>query len=186
MTKIMSTTAVMLVLSAGIAAAQSTTSPSATPAPSTTITTVTTSSVQPLTSVPTTSAPVTNWYKQPVYDQADSRIGEIDDVLVERDGKVTTLIIGVGGFLGIGEKHVAVPFDSVKVTSKDNNKWYLVMNSTKEALTNAPGYRYDRSAMVWMPAASPATTGSTMTPATRSPATTAPAAPAPAAPAPAR
>jgi hypothetical protein len=38
-------------------------------------------------------------------------LGEIMDVLVDRDGKVTALIIGVGGFLGLGEKDVAVPFN---------------------------------------------------------------------------
>ena len=46
------------------------------------------------------------------------------DVLVDRAGKATALIIGVGGFLGMGEKDVAVPFDAVQVTSKDNNKWF--------------------------------------------------------------
>ena len=67
---------------------------------------------------------VTNWYKQNVYDPSDNKIGEIMDVLVDREGKVTALIVGVGGFLGMGEKDVAVPFNAVQVTSKDNNKWY--------------------------------------------------------------
>src|SRR5712671_3561943 len=63
-----------------------------------------------------------------------------------------------GGFLGLGEKHVAVPYDAVRMTTKDSNKWYLVMNSTKDALKNAPGYKFDRTAMTWMP--ENATTGS--------------------------
>jgi hypothetical protein len=73
------------------------------------------------------------------------------DVLVDRAGKATALIIGVGGFLGMGEKDVAVPFDAVQVASKDNNKWYLVMNSNKDALKSAKGFKYDRNAMTWMP-----------------------------------
>jgi hypothetical protein len=73
------------------------------------------------------------------------------DVLVDREGKATALIIGVGGFLGMGEKDVAVPFGAVQVTSKDNNKWYLVMNSSKDALKSAKGFKYDRNAMTWMP-----------------------------------
>ena len=81
----------------------------------------------------------------------DNKIGEIMDVLIDKSGKVTGLIIGVGGFLGMGEKDVAVPFDAVKVTSKDNNKWYLVMNSNKDALKSAKGTKYDRNAMTWMP-----------------------------------
>jgi PRC-barrel domain len=40
------------------------------------------------------------------------------DVLMDRDGKVTELIVSVGGFLGLGEKDVAVPFNAVQPTSK--------------------------------------------------------------------
>jgi sporulation protein YlmC with PRC-barrel domain len=116
--------------------------------------------------LPANSVTVTHWYKQNVYDPADNKIGEIMDALVDRDGKVTALIIGVGGFLGMGEKDVAVPFTSVRATTKDNNKYYLVMNSTKDALKSAKGFKYDRNAMTWLPEDAPATTGS--------PATTAP------------
>src|SRR5262245_58985894 len=52
------------------------------------------------TSLPAESATVTHWYKQNVYDPSDNKIGEIMDVLVDRDGKITALIVGVGGFLG--------------------------------------------------------------------------------------
>ena len=104
-----------------------------------------------MNSIPGESATVTHWYKQNVYDPSDNKIGEIMDVLIDKSGKVTGLIIGVGGFLGMGEKDVAVPFDAVKVTSKDNNKWYLVMNSNKDALKSAKGFKYDRNAMTWMP-----------------------------------
>ena len=93
---------------------------------------------QVLTSMPANAATITHWYKQPVYDPSDNRIGEIEDVLVDRDAKIVALLIGVGGFLGIGEKHVAVPYNAVRATTKDNNKWYMVMNSTKDALKNAP------------------------------------------------
>ena len=72
-------------------------------------------------------------------------------MMVDRDGKVTALIVGVGGFLGLGEKDVAVPFNSVRATTKDNNKYYLVMNSTKDALKSAKGFKYDRNAMTWLP-----------------------------------
>jgi sporulation protein YlmC with PRC-barrel domain len=83
------------------------------------------SAAQILASIPANSVTITHWYKQNVYDPSDNKIGEIMDVLVDRAGKATALIIGVGGFLGMGEKDVAVPFDAVQVTSKDNNKWYL-------------------------------------------------------------
>jgi hypothetical protein len=82
---------------------------------------------------------VTHWYKQSVYDPSDSKIGEIMDVLMDRDGKVVALIVGVGGFLGMGEKDIAVPFKAVQFRTKDSNKWYPVMNTTKDALKNARG-----------------------------------------------
>ena len=112
-----------------------------------------------LRSVPADSVTVTHWYKQNVYDPSDSKIGEIMDVLVDREGRATALILGVGGFLGAGEKDVAVPFNAVRATTKNNNKWYLVMNSTKDALKNAKGLKYDRNAMTWIPEEAPATTG---------------------------
>ena len=111
------------------------------------------------TYLPADSVTVTHWYKQNVYDPADNKIGEIMDVLVDRGGKATALIVGVGGFLGMGEKDVAVPFDAVHVTTKDNNKYYLVMNATKDALKGAKGFKYDRNAMTWTPEDAPATTG---------------------------
>ena len=116
--------------------------------------------VQVMTSIPSNSVTISHWYKQNVYDPAENKIGDIVDVLVDRDGKATALMIGVGGFLGMGQKEVAVPFNAVRVTTKGDNKWYLVMNTTKEGLKDAKGFKYDRSTMTWMPDDAPATTGS--------------------------
>ena len=49
-----------------------------------------------------------------IYNQNNERIGEIDDVLVDKSGKVEAVVIGVGGFLGIGERNVAVPFNALQ------------------------------------------------------------------------
>jgi sporulation protein YlmC with PRC-barrel domain len=117
------------------------------------------SAAQIMSSIPADGETITHWYKQNVYDPQDSKIGEVMDVLVDREGKATALIVGVGGFLGAGEKDVAVPFHAVQITNKNNNKWYLVMNTTKDALKNAKGFKYDRSAMKWEPEESSATTG---------------------------
>ncbi len=106
--------------------------------------------VQMLSQMPAGAVTVTDWYKQDVYDPNNNKIGEVMDVLVDKSGKVTSLIVGVGGFLGAGEKDVAVPFDAVKMTN-NNNKWTLVMNTTKDDLKNAPGFKYDRSATTWVP-----------------------------------
>lgn len=101
--------------------------------------------------VPANSFTVTDWYKQSVYDPKDAKIGSIEDVLVDKSGKVNSLIVAVGGFLGAGEKDVAVPFDAIRVTKKDTNKWYLVMNATKDELKSAPGFKYDKDSTTWVP-----------------------------------
>jgi sporulation protein YlmC with PRC-barrel domain len=104
-----------------------------------------------MSSVPGSSLTVTDWYKQDVYDQSNSKIGKIDDVLVGQNGQVSALIVGVGGILGAGEKDVAVDFGAVKQTMKDN-KVYLTMNTTKDALKAAPGFKYDSDKTAWVPA----------------------------------
>src|ERR1700730_3662424 len=95
---------------------------------------------------------VTNFYKQNVYDPSDNKIGDIDDVLIDKEGNLTDLIIGVGGFLAMGEKDVAIPFSVVHASVK-NNKWYLVFKTTKDALKTAPGFTYDKTRTSWIPAA---------------------------------
>ena len=127
------------------------------------------SAAQIMSSIPANSETVTHWYKQNVYDPGENKIGEIMDVLVDKDGKIVALMVGVGGFLGMGEKDVAIPFHAVQFKTKDNNKWWPVVNATKDALKAAPGYKYDRTAMTWMPENAPATTGGPATPATPAP-----------------
>ena len=103
-----------------------------------------------LSSAPAESWTVTNYYKQAVYDPKESKIGDIDDVLVDSAGKVTGLVIGVGGFLGAGEKNVIVPYSAIKKTKK-NDKWWLTMNETKDDLKNAKGFKYDKASTTWVP-----------------------------------
>lgn len=103
-----------------------------------------------MTSVPSSSLTVTDWYKQDVYDPSNAKIGEIMDVLVGKDGQVQAAIVGVGGFLGAGEKDVAVSFSSIKKTMKDD-KVYLTLDTTKDALKKAPGFKYDSTKTTWVP-----------------------------------
>jgi sporulation protein YlmC with PRC-barrel domain len=92
---------------------------------------------------------VTNYYKQSVYDTKQNEIGKVDDVLLDKQGKVSALIVGVGGFLGMGEKDVAVPFAAVK-SEKKNDKFYLTLDETKDSLKAAPGFKYDRTTTTWV------------------------------------
>jgi sporulation protein YlmC with PRC-barrel domain len=105
---------------------------------------------QTMSSLPSDSFTITDYYKQDVYDNAKITVGKIDDVLIDKSGKITTLIVGVGGFLGMGEKDVALPFAAVKAEKKDN-KWYLTVDETKDSLKSAAGYKYDGSTTTWSP-----------------------------------
>jgi sporulation protein YlmC with PRC-barrel domain len=104
-----------------------------------------------LSALPPETSTVTNWYKQDVYDPSETKIGEITDVLVGPDGRITALIVSVGGFLGVGEKHVAVPFNAVQGAHR-NGKWWLTMNANKDSLKSAAGFKYDRTKATWEPA----------------------------------
>ena len=123
------------------------------PAPTSTMTRSDTSTMTRsdalMATMPGDSVTVTNWYKQNVYDSSNNKIGEIEDVLVDKSGKITAVIISVGGFLGMDTKDVAAPFDAVHPTMKDN-KWWLTMNASKETLKSAPGYRYDKNTTMWV------------------------------------
>jgi sporulation protein YlmC with PRC-barrel domain len=104
-----------------------------------------------LTTIPDNAITMTDFYKQNVYDRSDNKIGDIKDVLVDHSsGRIAAFIVGVGGFLGAGEKDVAEPFEAIKATQK-NGKWRLVMNANKDELKNAPGFTYDRDKTKWVP-----------------------------------
>ncbi|UVK46735.1 PRC-barrel domain-containing protein [Mesorhizobium sp. AR07] len=66
-------------------------------------------------------------------------IGEVNDIVISKDGKAQSLIIGVGGFLGIGEKNVAYDFSKAQWAEKDGKRW-LVVKTTKEDLQALPNF----------------------------------------------
>lgn len=69
-------------------------------------------------------------------------IGDVNNLVIGDDGSIDAVIIGVGGFLGIGEKHVAVSMDALQwVVAEDNSERY-VLETTKEALSNAPAFEW--------------------------------------------
>lgn len=77
-----------------------------------------------------------------VVNMSDEQIGSISDVVVNKDGQVVGIVVGVGGFLGVGEKHVALSWNSVKITTDDDNDNYQVTTSLlKEDLENAIEYK---------------------------------------------
>ncbi len=49
-----------------------------------------------------------------IYNDANESLGSVNDLLIDKDGKIATAVVGVGGFLGVGEHYVAVPFEKIK------------------------------------------------------------------------
>jgi sporulation protein YlmC with PRC-barrel domain len=82
-----------------------------------------------------------------VYNSAGERVGEIDEIVVNRSSRATAAVVGVGGFVGIGEKKVVVPLDSMRVQGDR----VIAPNLTKDgvgrmqAYNDEGWYRYERS-----------------------------------------
>ena len=79
-----------------------------------------------------------------VYGQDNASIGEVNDVLIGNDGAIRAAVIGVGGFLGVGEKNVAVPFNALSITAKPDASGIqkISVNYTKDQLKSAPTFAY--------------------------------------------
>jgi sporulation protein YlmC with PRC-barrel domain len=75
-----------------------------------------------------------------VYGPDDQTVGEVGDVIFGEEGEIEAVVIDVGGFLGIGEKPVAVQFDALNVQKDQNGGMTLSMDATQEQLENAPAY----------------------------------------------
>jgi sporulation protein YlmC with PRC-barrel domain len=94
-----------------------------------------------------------------VYGADNQKIGDIDEVLVDRQGRIHGLVVGVGGFLGIGQKDVAIPFDQVQ---------WMSNQEVQASDANQSGYGTNTAGGVTTPTAPsagganpPITTGST-------------------------
>src|SRR5258705_11887661 len=75
---------------------------------------------------------------QPVFNDQNERIGNIDDVIVAPSKSVSYAIINAGGFLSLAKHDVAVPVSQIK---QDQGKFVLA-GATREALTESPPFEY--------------------------------------------
>ncbi len=152
----------------------------------------------PATEAPAMASPVvkadgqlaSNLVGETVYNgtgENAENIGDVNDLVIGANGAIEQIVVGVGGFLGIGEKDVSIDYKSAEWAEKDGDRW-LVVAMSKEELEAAPAFDrtpYEPVAPVAAAAPAtqpaPATTDTAMQPA---PATTdtaaAPAATAPA------
>lgn len=82
-----------------------------------------------------------------VYSKTGDDIGEVNDLIMTDNGSIRAVILGVGGFLGMGEKDVAVSMNAINMT-QDGNNVKLVVDGSKEQFKSAP--QYDRSKRTYM------------------------------------
>lgn len=74
-----------------------------------------------------------------VYNDRNERIGSIDDIIIGRD-KVLFAVLDVGGFLGIGGRKVAVPYQSLNLDGPDGK--VILPGATKDELKRLPEFQY--------------------------------------------
>jgi len=69
-----------------------------------------------------------------VYNEANESLGSINDLLTDKEGNIKAVVIGVGGFLGVGERLIAVPYDKIKFSNEP-----VKMNTASSGSTGAGG-----------------------------------------------
>ncbi|SEO48305.1 PRC-barrel domain-containing protein [Aquisalimonas asiatica] len=70
----------------------------------------------------------------------DEEVGSISDLVIDQDGSITAVVVGVGGFLGIGEKDVALSWDSVDLAQDADDETVVRVDADEDTLDNAPEY----------------------------------------------
>lgn len=72
----------------------------------------------------------------------DETIGPVTDLVIDDNGKIAAVIVEVGGFLGLGEKEVAISWDSIEHSRNDDDDGYkFSVDTTEDALNDAPEYK---------------------------------------------
>ena len=73
-----------------------------------------------------------------VVNEAGDTVGKIDDIIVGPDGKAPFVVLSVGGFLGVGDKLVALPYEQMRT----NGKKIALPGATKDSLKSLPEFKY--------------------------------------------
>lgn len=138
---------------ATVAYAQTVRPPSPSSTPQATTTTPGSSATTPTTTMTDAMAP--EWYSHQsgewrasklvgskVQNKAGESIGDINEIILSNDGSAAAAVIGVGGFLGMGEHQVAVQFKSLKIDRGSNGNDVITLDTTKDALKKAPEWSW--------------------------------------------
>jgi hypothetical protein len=75
-----------------------------------------------------------------VYSQDDQSIGDINDIILSPEGQPSQVIVGVGGFLGLGEKDVVLDMSKLKIAAMDSGKVKIIVQTSPEELKNMPAF----------------------------------------------
>lgn len=89
-----------------------------------------------------------------VKDTANEKIGDVSEVLVTTDGKVNAVIVSIGGFLGVGDRKVVMPWEQLRFSS-EGSQLVVMTNATKESLKSLPEYQDPARASSQQPARVP-------------------------------
>jgi sporulation protein YlmC with PRC-barrel domain len=76
-----------------------------------------------------------------VYNESNESIGEVEDILIPQAGSQPVAVLSVGGFLGIGSRLIAVPYDRLQ-RSSDRDRWTL-QGATRDSVRSMPEFRYE-------------------------------------------
>ncbi len=112
------------------------------PAPATTVDTAQAGGDTYLTEQSADQVSANTYIGQSVYNGQNESIGSVNDLIMKKDGGLVAAVIGVGGFLGIGEKNVAVPMEKVTVAQNtQDGSVKLTTSETAESLKAAPEFK---------------------------------------------
>jgi PRC-barrel domain len=78
---------------------------------------------------------------QKVKNSANETIGDINDLSIGSDGKIAAVIIGLGGFLGMGEKNISLPYDELNFSRDGRGYLIVTVNATKDSIQAAPEWK---------------------------------------------
>jgi sporulation protein YlmC with PRC-barrel domain len=93
-----------------------------------------------------TEQPANEWLArifigQAVHNTTGETVGDVNDLVFDRQGRISTVVIGVGGFLGMGEKNVGVPFGALSFNVGKAGERIINVALTKHGLTQAPEFK---------------------------------------------
>ena len=78
-----------------------------------------------------------------VYNNKNETVGDVEDLVIENGKTLTGVVVGVGGFLGLGESYVVLDPSTLAISNKDG-KWAVHADTDKETLKNAPKFEYSK------------------------------------------